>query len=40
VIPILEKIELSKKQNHIHFDDLEIDATLLVNGLKMLLKEI
>ena len=34
VIPVLEKIELSKKQNHIHFNDLKTDIVLLVNNLK------
>ena len=33
VIPILEKIELSKKQNRIYFNDLETDTTLLIAGL-------
>jgi len=40
VIPILEKIELSKKQNDIQFKNLKIDTILLVNNLKKLLIEI
>jgi len=40
VVPILEKIELSKKQDDTHFDDLETDVILLISGLRMLLKEI
>ena len=40
VVPILEKIELSKKQNHIHFDNLETDTILIVGGLKRLLGEL
>ena len=39
VIPIIEKIELSKKQNHIQFDDLQTDIVLLLKSLKRLLNE-
>jgi signal transduction histidine kinase/DNA-binding response OmpR family regulator/CHASE3 domain sensor protein len=40
VIPILEKIEISKKEAYILFADLETDVISLITNLKKLLKEI
>jgi len=40
VIFILEKIDLSKKQTHIHFSDFKADMGLLVSKLKKLLKQL
>jgi signal transduction histidine kinase/CheY-like chemotaxis protein len=40
VVPILEKIELSKKQHQIHFNDLKSDTILLVENLKRLLTDV
>jgi len=40
IIPILEKIDFSKKQTHIHFDDFKADMILLISNLKQLLSEI
>jgi len=40
IISILEKIELSKKQTHIYFDDFKADMAVLISNLKQLLLEI
>jgi CheY-like chemotaxis protein len=40
VVPILEKIEISKKENHIQFSDLKKDVVLLIANLKALLSQI
>ena len=40
VVPILEKIELLKKQTNIQFDDLKTDVRLLIENLKRLLSEL
>jgi HPt (histidine-containing phosphotransfer) domain-containing protein len=40
VTPILEKIELYRKQNNIHFDDLKTDVGLLIKSLKELLQNV
>ena len=40
VVPILEKIELSKKENKFCFNDLKEDVALLILKLKKLLSEI
>jgi len=40
VVPILEKIELSKKDNHTSFYDIKTDMVLLIVNLKKLLTEI
>jgi len=37
---ILEKIDLSKKQTHLHFEDFKVDMILLISNLKQLLLEI
>jgi len=40
VVPILEKIELSKQSSHISFIDFQTDIVLLIMNLKKLLSEI
>jgi len=40
VIPILEKIDLSKTQNHVHFNDFKADVISLISNLKKLLSAI
>jgi signal transduction histidine kinase/CheY-like chemotaxis protein/HPt (histidine-containing phosphotransfer) domain-containing protein len=40
VVPILEKIELSRKETNIQFNDFETDIILLINNLQKLLLQI
>jgi CheY-like chemotaxis protein len=40
VVPILEKIEISRKEGHLNFDDFEEDTIQLMDSLKKLLSKI
>jgi len=40
VIPILEKIDISRTQNHVHFNDFKADVISLISNLKKLLSAI
>jgi signal transduction histidine kinase/response regulator of citrate/malate metabolism len=40
VVPLLEKIDLSKKQTHIHFSDYKEEVSLLIINLKNLRKSV